>query len=103
MRILIRYSDNTAQAAMLLATIGSRVRAAVPGCDDAVEFTRTGERWLGEDGRPVDIEFDAAEDSAEWSVAADAATPQGADAEFELAEQCWGIPAPVETVPAQWN
>ena len=95
MRILIRYSDSTVQAAILLSTIGSRVRAAVPGCDDAVEFTWTSQRWLAENGQAVEIEFE----SPEWSAACEAAASADSDAGLEP-EACgfpelWGsLPTP---------
>jgi hypothetical protein len=92
MRILIRYSDRTVQAAILLATIGSRVRAAVPGAEDAVEFTWTNQRWLAENGRAVEIEFDA----AEWSAACEAAVSADSGAGWEPAggdfPELWGSP-----------
>ena len=90
--MLIRYSDSTVQAAILLAAIGSRVRAAVPGSDDAVEFTWTSERWLAENGQAVEIEFDA----AEWRAACEAAAPTDSDAGFEpegeALPELWGSP-----------
>jgi hypothetical protein len=101
MRILIRYSDATVQAAMLLATIGPRVRAAVPGCDDALEFTRTGELWSAEDGRAAEIEFDVAGDAAEWIAAYNAAAPMDSAGGFEMAY--WPVPEPAETGSAYPN
>jgi hypothetical protein len=101
MRILIRYSDTTVQAAMLLATIGPRVRAAAPGCDDALEFTRTGERWSTEDGRAAEIEFDVAADAAEWIAAYNAAAPMDSAGGFEMAY--WPVPEPAETGSAYLN
>jgi hypothetical protein len=104
MRILIRYSDSTVQAAILLAMIGSRVRAAVPGCDDAVEFTRTSERWSAEDGRAVEIEFDATANAAEWSAVCNAAASTDSAAGFEpTAAHYWQTPEPPETVSAYLN
>ena len=101
MRILIRYSNATVQAAMLLATIGRRVRAAVPGREDAVEFTWSSQRWLAEDGQAVDIEFDVAGNAAEWRVAYDATAPKDAPADLE--SQCWPTPEPAESGPAYLN
>jgi hypothetical protein len=118
MRMVIRYSDSTEQAAILLATIGSRVRAAVPGFDDAVEFTWTGERWLAEDGRAVEIELGAAADTAGWSAAVDAAALTESDAgspewwgrrfrlptgAFDPAAQSRQAPDATETLPAYLN
>ena len=97
MRILIRYSDSTVQAAILLATIGSRVRAAVPGCDDAVEFTWTSQRWLAENGQAVEIEFD----SPEWSAACEAAASADSGPGLEPASsgfpELWGSRLPLPT------
>ncbi|MGA3097656.1 MAG: hypothetical protein ABSF25_14470 [Bryobacteraceae bacterium] len=101
MRILIRYSDTTVQAAMLLATIGPRVRAAAPGCDDALEFTRTSERWWAEDGRTAEIEFDVAADAAEWIAACNAAAPADSTADFAM--PYWPVPEPAETGSAYLN
>jgi hypothetical protein len=103
MRMVIRYSDSTVQAAILLATIGDRVRAAVPGSDDAVEFTRASERWLAEDGRAVEIEFDAAAEAAGWSAACAAAASTEPGAGFEMAAHFRQAPDPTETVPVYWN
>ena len=103
MRILIRYSDSTVQAAILLATIGSRIRAAVPGRGDAVEFTRTSERWLAEDGRAVEIEFGAAVDAAEWSAACNAAASTDSTAGFEPTAHYWRTPESAEIVSAYLN
>ena len=101
MRILIRYSDMTVQGAMLLAAIGPRVRAAVPGCDDALEFTRTGEQWLAEDGRAVEIEFDVAANRSEWIAAYHAAAVTEAAADFEIGY--WPAPEMAETGSAYLN
>ena len=101
--MVIRYSDSTVQGAILLASIGSRVRAAVPGFDDAVEFTWTGERWLAEDGRAVRIEFDAAAEAAGWSAACDAAASTESLAEFETAAPFAQWPDSAEILPAYWN
>jgi hypothetical protein len=101
MRMVIRYSDSTVQAAILLATIGSRARAAVPGSGDAVEFTWTGERWLAEDGRAVEIEFDVAADRSEWVAAYHAAAATEATADLEMGY--WPAPEPAETGSAYLN
>ncbi len=58
MRMLVQYSDGTVEAAILLAVIGNRLRAAAPGCEDAVEFQRKGEQWLTETGEAVEVTFD---------------------------------------------
>ena len=103
MRMVIRYSDSTVQAAILLATFGDRVRAAVPGSDDAVEFTRASGRWLAEDGRAVEIEFDAAAEAAGWSAACAAAASTESDDALDPAAHCRQAPEPAETVPVYWN
>jgi hypothetical protein len=46
---------------LVLATFGSTIRVAIPGCDDAAEFTCRGGHWFSEDGEPVEIAFPAAQ------------------------------------------
>ena len=62
MRLIVRHPDGSIQAAIMVATIGARMRAFVPGCDDAVEFRLADGRWLAENGQAVEIRFDAADD-----------------------------------------
>ena len=63
MRMLIRRLDRSVRPAMLLSTAQNRIRAAVPGCDDAREFQWANGEWLSESGEAVRIDFDpAAED-----------------------------------------
>jgi hypothetical protein len=59
MQLRVHYSDGTCDEAILLIQIGSRIRVAVPGGDDALEFTKRGEIWLAESGERVKIEFNA--------------------------------------------
>lgn len=80
MQLIIRYRDGSLQAAILLATYGGRLRVSIPTSDDAVEFRWAGARWLTENGRTVEIEFDAAPDEFYWCVrqAAAAGAPRPA-------------------------
>jgi hypothetical protein len=66
MRLLIRYLDGSFGAAIPMATIGGRLRVAVAGSDDVVEFRFADGRWLAENGQAVEIEFDAAPDEFYW-------------------------------------
>jgi hypothetical protein len=68
MRLLIRYFDGSTHAAVLMGAIGTRLRVAVPGHDDAIEFRRAGDHWLAENGDPVEIEFHAAPEKFYWYV-----------------------------------
>jgi hypothetical protein len=63
MRMLIRDFDGSVRVAMLLAAIGRHIRVALPGCGDAVEYQWTGGQWRGDDGVPVEIEFDPSEEA----------------------------------------
>ncbi len=58
MRLIIRHSDGSLEPAILLARMGTRIRASLPSCEDAVEFRPARGRWLAENGDVVQIEFD---------------------------------------------
>jgi hypothetical protein len=69
MRLLIRYVDGSIRIAMFLAVIGSRIRVALPGSDDAVEYPWAGGAWCDESCAPVEIEFEPSEgafDRSRW-------------------------------------
>ena len=59
MRLLIRYRGGECRQAITLAGIGDRLRVAMPGCDDAVEFRWADGKWLTEGGEPVEIQAEA--------------------------------------------
>lgn len=42
---------------MVLAILGSRLRVALPGCEDVEELRWADGQWLNEDSHPVEIEF----------------------------------------------
>ncbi len=61
MRIrIIKWVGGQAEG-IVLSTFGSMIRVAIPGCDDAVEFSNRGGYWFSEEGEPVEIEFPASE------------------------------------------
>ncbi|SPE34767.1 hypothetical protein SBA6_40052 [Candidatus Sulfopaludibacter sp. SbA6] len=63
MRIrIIRWTGSESDG-IVLSTCGSIIRAAIPGCDDAVEFSYRGAHWFWEDVEPVELEFPTAENS----------------------------------------
>ncbi len=68
MRLAVRFADASVQLAIMLATIGNRVRAAVPGRDDAVEFRLKDGQWFDEAGNLVTIEFDLPDKAFAWLV-----------------------------------
>ena len=53
----IQYSNGTKIEAILLSRDGERMRVAVDGSADAVEFTQRGDVWISDDCEPVRIEF----------------------------------------------
>jgi len=61
MRLIIHYPDGSSQPAIIMATIGARMRASVPGCDDAVESRLADGRWLAANGDVVKMQFDVAD------------------------------------------
>ncbi|PWU08923.1 MAG: hypothetical protein C5B51_07050 [Terriglobia bacterium] len=64
MRIWIRNFNAVFQPAILLAATANRIRAAIPGRDDAVEFQHVNGQWFGESDEPVEIDFDFGEEQA---------------------------------------
>jgi hypothetical protein len=53
MRLIIEYPDGSLRPAMIMAMMGDRMRASLPGCEDAVEFRLADGRWLAENGDVV--------------------------------------------------
>jgi hypothetical protein len=53
----IQYSNGTKIEAILLSRDGERMRVAVDGSADAVEFTQRGDVWISDDCEPVRVEF----------------------------------------------
>jgi hypothetical protein len=58
MRLTVRFADGSLRPAIMLITIGDRIRASVPGCCDAVEFRFEDGHWFDEAENLVDIDFD---------------------------------------------
>lgn len=92
MRLRVHYGDGTCDEAILLIQIGSRVRVAVPGGDDALEFTKHGEVWLAESGERVEIEFNA-----------QAADARAAETHVELGLPVWPASPAQEHAPLWLN
>ncbi len=66
MRLLIRYLNGNGQDAILLATKENRIRVAVPGRDDAMEFRFVEGHWISEALEPVEIEESTEIESIGW-------------------------------------
>jgi hypothetical protein len=58
--------DGSRQEAILMAILGSQLRVSIPAYDDAVEFRWAEGHWQGENGEPVEIEFDNALTIGSW-------------------------------------
>lgn len=67
MRLLIRYLNGLGQDAILLATMENRIRVAVPGRDDAMEFLFIEGQWISEKMEPVEIEESPEIEDFGWS------------------------------------
>jgi hypothetical protein len=55
--MILIYADGKRTEAILLARSENRLRVAIPGCDDPVEFTDVHGTWVSEDCEPVRVEF----------------------------------------------
>jgi hypothetical protein len=53
----IQYSNGNKVEAILLSRDGERMRVAVEGSADAIEFVQRGDVWISDDCEPVRIEF----------------------------------------------
>ena len=56
-KMTLTYADGSRTEAFLLARTESRIRVAVPGSDDPLEFTDVHGTWVSEDCEPVGLEF----------------------------------------------
>jgi hypothetical protein len=63
MRIKIATSAGSQSDGIVLSSRGSIIRVAIPGCNDAAEFSRCAAHWFSEDGEPVKLQFLAGENS----------------------------------------
>jgi hypothetical protein len=57
MRLKITSWTGAEWTGIQLSAVGSSMRVAVPGCDDATEFHFRGGQWFAENGDPAQIEF----------------------------------------------
>ena len=57
MRIRITKWTGSQSDGIVLSTRGSAIRVAIPGSDDATEFSCQGCYWFSEDGEPVEIDL----------------------------------------------
>jgi len=57
MFILIEYPVGVVVEAVVLSIEPNRLRVAVAGFSDAVEFTRSGLEWVTERGQKIDLGF----------------------------------------------
>jgi hypothetical protein len=55
--MFLTYADGSRTEAFLLARSESKIRVAIPGCDDPMEFTDVHGTWVSEDCEPVRVEF----------------------------------------------
>jgi len=56
-RMTLIYADGSRTEAFLLARTENRIRVAIPGSDDPLEFTDMHGTWVSEDCEPVCVEF----------------------------------------------
>ena len=55
--MILTYADGSTTEAVLLARSENKIRVAIPGSDDPVEFTDVHGTWVSEDCEPVRVEF----------------------------------------------
>lgn len=55
--MIIRYSDGSIVEAAVVTRDENRVRVAVRGADDLLEFNKVKDTWVSEDLEPVEIQF----------------------------------------------
>lgn len=55
--MFLTYADGSTKEGFLLARSESKIRVAIPGCDDPMEFTNIRGTWVSEDCEPVNIQF----------------------------------------------
>ncbi len=96
MRLAIQYADGSLRPAVMLVMIGPKMRASLPGCDDAVEFRLADGCWFDEAGNMVEIRFDLPDwDFANLVQESAASCPDRSDAlEIQLWSLCVSKPSP---------
>lgn len=67
MRMMIQRANGTRCEAVLLAFDRTRMRAAVAGSSDIVEFTELDGRWIDESGETINFEALLPIDGIGWS------------------------------------
>ena len=55
--MILTYADGSKTEAVILSRTENKIRAAIPGVDDPMEFTDIHGTWVSEDCEPVRIEF----------------------------------------------
>jgi hypothetical protein len=55
--MILIYADGSRTQAVLLARTENKIRVALPGSDDPVEFTDVRGTWVSEDCEPVRVQF----------------------------------------------
>ena len=55
--MILTYANGSRTEAFLLAQSEGKIRVAIPGGDDPVEFTNVSGTWVSEDCEPVRVEF----------------------------------------------
>jgi len=55
--MILIYADGSRTEAVLLARTENKIRVALPGSDDPVEFTDVRGTWVSEDCEPVRVQF----------------------------------------------
>jgi hypothetical protein len=66
---LMRFSDSLIVEGCIVEATRNRIRAIVPGLDDAIQLRRKGTQWFSENGEPVSFEFLALDLPQEQTVA----------------------------------
>jgi hypothetical protein len=56
-KMILRYANGSTTEAILLARRENKIRVAIPGSDEALEFTQVHGTWVSEDCEPVRVEF----------------------------------------------
>ena len=56
-KMTLTYADGSRTEAFLLARTENKIRVAVPGSDDPLEFTDVHGTWVSDDCEPVRVEF----------------------------------------------
>jgi hypothetical protein len=55
--MILTFADGRRSEAILLARTENKIRVAIPGSDDPLEFTDVHGTWVSEDCEPVRVQF----------------------------------------------